>query len=85
MCYECKTSASAVNRMSVFWSSLFMIAGLVTENRKDFIKLHRRRKDHWGIIVCTADDPDIVARKIVDAIKDKNDLQNQLVRINRSS
>src|SRR4051794_29506535 len=28
---------------------------LVTLNRRDFIRLHRERSDHSGIIVCTVD------------------------------
>lgn len=57
---------------------------VMTENRKDFIKLHSRVKDHAGIIVCTRDEPETVAAKIIEAIKDNEDLKNQLIRINRS-
>jgi len=57
---------------------------LITLNRKHFIHLHNRRKDHFGIIVCTFD-PDFaaLARRIHDAIEEHMELSGQLIRVNR--
>lgn len=57
---------------------------LLTLNRKHFIRLHRQKPDHPGIMVCTVD-PDFVslARRIHDAIEKSGRLSRQLIRINR--
>jgi len=59
---------------------------LLTLNRKHFIRLHRERPDHAGIIVCSFD-PDFVAlaQRVHSAIEAQTDWSNQLVRINRPS
>jgi hypothetical protein len=57
---------------------------LLTLNRKHFIRLHREQPDHSGIIVCSFD-PDFVAlaHRIHQAISEQQELDNQLVRVNR--
>ena len=57
---------------------------MLTFNRGDYIRLHRRVQTHSGIIVCTRDD-DIVAlaARIDHAITSCPDLANQLLRIVR--
>src|SRR6266478_6173032 len=55
---------------------------VLTINRFDFIRLHKRLTQHAGIIVCTDDDPDVLARKILDALAQSSSLANQLIRIN---
>jgi hypothetical protein len=57
---------------------------LLTLNRKHFIRLHRERPSHSGIIVCTFD-PDFMslARRINEAVKHEVDLTGQLIRVNR--
>jgi predicted nuclease of predicted toxin-antitoxin system len=57
---------------------------VVTLNRRDFIRLHNRQPDHWGIIVCTVD-PDFarLATRIHEAIQACADLRGQLIRVNR--
>lgn len=57
---------------------------VLTTNRRHFIKLHRRRHQHGGIIVCTFD-PDFTrqARIISDSIESRSALAQQLVRIYR--
>jgi hypothetical protein len=56
---------------------------VLTINRKHFIRLHRERSSHAGIIVCTYD-PDFVgqAQRIHAAIKQPQ-LSDQLIRVNR--
>lgn len=57
---------------------------LVTLNRTHFIKLHERRSDHAGIIVCTFDSNFAAfARRIDEAIGAAGSLHGKLLRINR--
>jgi hypothetical protein len=56
---------------------------VLTLNRRDFIRLHRERPDHAGIIVC-AQDPDVLgqAERIHTAITVVGELTGQLIRVN---
>jgi hypothetical protein len=57
---------------------------LLTLNRKHFIRLHKTRSDHAGIIVCTFDtDFAGLAHRIHTAIASRAPLKGQLIRINR--
>jgi predicted nuclease of predicted toxin-antitoxin system len=59
---------------------------LVTQNRKDFIQLHRIQPNHGGIIVCTDDrNWDALALRIHDAVGAEESLQGKLIRIVRPS
>lgn len=57
---------------------------VLTINRKDFIRLHRKDPEHAGIIVCTYD-PDYPrqALRIHSAIASCGDLHGQLLRVTR--
>jgi hypothetical protein len=57
---------------------------VLTINRKHFIRLHKEKPDHEGIIVCSFD-PDFLgqADRIHKAIKSQGQLSNQLIRVNR--
>ena len=57
---------------------------LMTLNRKHFIRLHRKKVKHAGILVCTFD-PNFkaLARRIHKSIRNESDLTGQLIRINR--
>ncbi|WP_437500003.1 DUF5615 family PIN-like protein [Sorangium sp. So ce1099] len=57
---------------------------VITLNRRDFIRLHRQRADHAGIVVC-AEDPDTEgqAARVHQAIASLPSLAGQLVRVNR--
>jgi hypothetical protein len=57
---------------------------VLTMNRKHFIRLHRDRPGHSGIVVCTAD-PDVLAlaERIDRAAAQGYSMAGQLVRINR--
>ena len=59
---------------------------VLTLNRKDFIRLHRSDPQHAGIVACTFD-PDFAAQahRIHEAIVAQGALDNQLVRVNRTS
>jgi predicted nuclease of predicted toxin-antitoxin system len=57
---------------------------VVTQNRKDFIRLHSLQPGHAGIIVCTNDrDWKTLATRIDAAIRDEEPLQSKLIRIVR--
>ena len=60
---------------------------LITLNRKDFIKLHRKTPEHAGIIVCTHDrDLLALADQIHQAILHENgELAKKLIRVNRTN
>jgi predicted nuclease of predicted toxin-antitoxin system len=63
---------------------------VITENRKDFIALHRRRdlaaQPHRGIIVCTRNpDLDGYTTQIAAALDGRNGLDNLLVRVYRDN
>jgi hypothetical protein len=57
---------------------------VVTLNRRHFVRLHRERPAHAGIVVCTFD-PDFPAlgRRIHDVVLPIPRLAGQLVRVNR--
>lgn len=59
---------------------------VVTINRKHFVRLHRERPEHAGIIVCTLDtDFAGQAQRIDAAVKVQGELKGQLLRVNRVS
>ena len=57
---------------------------LLTQNRRDFIRLHNTTANHSGIIVCTFD-ADFIgqARRIHDLVTSTPDLTGMLLRVNR--
>ena len=58
---------------------------VLTLNRKHFIKLHREKPEHGGIIVCTLDlDFSGQASRIHAAIDAQEELSGKLLRINRT-
>jgi extradiol dioxygenase family protein len=57
---------------------------VITQNRKDFIQLHRIQPIHAGIIVCTEDrDWNALAQRIHTAIVEAEFLQGKLIPIVR--
>lgn len=58
---------------------------LITLNRKHFVKLHKAKPKHFGIIVCTVDtDFHAQASRINTAILNAS-LAGALIRVNRSA
>lgn len=57
---------------------------VLTLNRKHFVRMHRLKSEHSGIVVCTVD-LDFVgqARRIDEGVKALKSLAGELVRINR--
>jgi predicted nuclease of predicted toxin-antitoxin system len=57
---------------------------VLTRNRRDFVRLHRQRVHHAGIIVCTAaDNFERQAQRIHAAISGLDDLASRLIRVTR--
>jgi predicted nuclease of predicted toxin-antitoxin system len=57
---------------------------VITQNRKDFLRLHRIQPDHAGIIACTNDrDWEALANRIHNAITTEETLQGKLIRVVR--
>ena len=56
--------------------------GVLTLNRKHFIRLHHLGKPHWGIIACIFD-PEFAAqaRRIDEQLRAATNLQQNLIRI----
>ena len=59
---------------------------ILTHNKRDFIKLHRKAEWHPGIITCyqTADF-ETLAGKIISLIEGVDSFENSLFRINKQS
>jgi predicted nuclease of predicted toxin-antitoxin system len=59
---------------------------VITQNRRDFIALHRQSQSHAGIIVCTKNlDWDSFAVEIERALTGKVSIAGELIRVNRPS
>jgi predicted nuclease of predicted toxin-antitoxin system len=57
---------------------------VITQNRKDFFRLHRMQQEHAGIIACTNDrDWEALANRIHGAITVEETLQGKLIRVVR--
>src|SRR6266498_639148 len=59
---------------------------VITLNHRHFIRLHAKRPDHEGIIVCTFDpDFDALADRVHNLIISNEPLTGKLLRVNRPS
>jgi predicted nuclease of predicted toxin-antitoxin system len=59
---------------------------VITQNRKDFIRLHRLYPEHNGIVVCTFDpDWEALAYRVDNAIGAEESLAGKLIRVVRPS
>jgi predicted nuclease of predicted toxin-antitoxin system len=62
---------------------------VITLNYDDFRNLHKRDSNHCGIVICTStkkrDDRDKFAERIDLALRDKESLKNELIRVNLPS
>jgi hypothetical protein len=57
---------------------------ILTDNRRDYIRLHRPVRPHCGIIACTKDDDFVaLAIRIDQALASCGVLDNQLIRVVR--
>jgi predicted nuclease of predicted toxin-antitoxin system len=59
---------------------------VLTQNRKDFIRLHQQQQEHAGIIACTNDrDWQALANRIDESVAQESALWGRLIRIVRPS
>jgi predicted nuclease of predicted toxin-antitoxin system len=59
---------------------------VLTQNRKDFIRLHQQQAEHAGIIACTNDrDWQSLANRIDESVAQEPALWGKLIRIVRPS
>jgi predicted nuclease of predicted toxin-antitoxin system len=59
---------------------------ILTINRVDFIRLHRRQDDHFGIVICTNNrNWEQFAERVDQAVRAENTLQGKLIRVVRPS
>jgi predicted nuclease of predicted toxin-antitoxin system len=59
---------------------------ILTINRIDFIRLHRRNDEHFGIVVCTNNrNWEQFAARIDEAVRAEESLRGKLIRVLRPS
>jgi predicted nuclease of predicted toxin-antitoxin system len=59
---------------------------ILTINRIDFIRLHRRQDNHFGIVICTNNrNWEQFAKRIDEAVRSEESLQGKLIRVVRPS
>ncbi len=81
--HESGRAGSAIPDDEVLAFSVAEKRVLLTINQH-FIRLHRQKPDHAGIIVCTFDlNYTALAQRIHDALAAQQDMNGQLIRINR--
>ena len=57
---------------------------VVTQNRKDFIRLHKQQPGHAGILICTVDsDFKALANRIAQCLDEADLIAGQLLRVQR--
>jgi predicted nuclease of predicted toxin-antitoxin system len=57
---------------------------ILTINRVDFIRLHRRQDNHFGIVICTNNrNWEQFAERVDRAVRAENSLQGKLIRVVR--
>ena len=82
--YEADQANKAIPDEDVLKFATDIGRAVITLNRRDFIKLNRRRTEHEGIIVCTVDpDHSGVAKRIKVALSKHNPMKNKLIRIDK--
>jgi|SRR5689334_12497888 uncharacterized protein DUF5615 len=82
--YESGRAGTAIPDDEVLAYSVAERRILLTINRKHFIRLHRQKPDHTGMIVCAFDlDFAALGQRIHEALTVQSDMNGQLIRINR--
>jgi Domain of unknown function (DUF5615) len=75
-----------VLRFAVLDIAIAQGRAVITQNRKDSIRLHRLDPSYTGIVVCTFDpDWDALAHRVDDAIGAEQSLEGKLIRVVRPS
>jgi hypothetical protein len=81
---EAGRAGTAVSDEEVLADALALRRILLTQNRRDFKRLHRRGQPHCGIVLCTYDrDAQALAKRISGAIVRRTTAERLLVSITR--
>ncbi|HZO27771.1 MAG TPA: DUF5615 family PIN-like protein [Chloroflexota bacterium] len=68
----------------IFLAAVAAGRAILTNDRRDYVRLHMRRSGHAGIVICTYDlDAERLAQRIHDAISAHASLVGLLIRITR--
>lgn len=71
-CQEAERAGIGIGDEVVLGDALAMERILLTQNRDDFKRLHRKGLPHCGIVVCTYDaETESIARRISDAVAEQ--------------
>ena len=82
--HDAGRSGQSISDEQVLANAVAEQRGVLTLNRKHFIRLHRLRPDHAGIVVCTVDsDFSALAHRIHTAIVEATEIAGQLIRVTR--
>lgn len=82
--HESGLGGQSVSDRSVLEFAIDQGRGLITLNRRHFVKLHEETPGHPGIIVCTSDSDFVaLATRIDAAIRSNPSLAGKLMRVNR--
>ena len=82
--HDAGRSGQAIADPDVLQFALESQRAVLTQNRRDFIRLHSIHPDHFGIVVCTID-PDLpaLAQRIHETVSSANSLIGKLIRVIR--
>ena len=68
----------------IFRTAIAAGRAILTNDRRDYVRLHLQQPEHPGIIVCTYDPDDVrLARRIHAATSGLESLAGRLIRVNR--
>jgi predicted nuclease of predicted toxin-antitoxin system len=83
--FEAGTANQQVPDAQVLAFATYSSRAVLTHNRLHFKKLHRQRKDHAGIVICTEDvDFTALASRIHSSIAQNEPLRGKLISVTRS-
>lgn len=81
---EAGNADSGISDEEVLRFAISLSRSILTINRADFIRLHRRNNNHFGIIVCTNNrNWEQFAERIHEAVIAEESLQGKLIRVVR--
>ena len=83
-CQEVGRAGIGIGDEMVLGNALAMGRILLTQNRDDFKRLHRKGLPHCGIVVCTYDpEAESLARRISDAVAEQKSSERWLASVIR--
>lgn len=83
--YEAGKANQKIPDPEVLAYAITLGRAVLTRNRWDYIRLHRKVRPHAGIIICSEDDDHAAQAQVIhQALLNYPVLDNQLIRINKS-